>query len=1012
MSDDTKRGIGHYFATVLNLRPEEGRRVAIILGASFFLGSSLVFFYTASNAIFLTTFDISALPYIYIANAVLAVLFGILYSTVEKRTSFNQLLTIINIIMTLVTLLLWGALDWGNGSVIIFLSMTWFRLLYIYTRLGLLEVAALSFDVRQAKRIFTLVALGLMIAFILGGLLTPAITNFVDTNDLILISALSLIAYTVILSRTLSELTGDNSQKKTEEQSEEPPLPLTELLRDKFVLAILGIKTMATLVGFVTEYAFFQQAATHYVSEEELASFLGIFMGITMMAMIIIAAIFAGRYISRYGIRITLATTPFLILFTALLSGIYGTFLGQNTIFFFLIASVMAVNQITEKSFFAPAVAILYQPLPPLKRRSIIVVSEGWFSSVALLLSGFLLLLFGLLSNADIMLFVYLLVGMGGVFLWISLYLYKLYRGQLKQVIEARFTRGIPFDSRIDFNFLTRELHQRNPGSSSGIFTLASPDEAINNDTQFLPDLLTHQMPQVQMEALRQIEKSTYFPASKIVKQMANSQTLPISIRGQAFITLSALGIHTIPRFEDVDADIQPYILIGSLRYGNGSRQQQETIQYIARLSEGKKSERLEAIRIMEESATRIPQFSDLLVKLIGDKDEEVQQAALQAAGGQLNPDLVDELITMLPTRQQRLPAVKALSQGSDQVAETLITNFETFSETSQQDIFHILGQIRTQKALKFLVSTMFAPQHDLNQAILTALRDAEYQHKQEKDVFAWIEETVESAQLIQSYLEMTLPDLLHNALEFELLNLKSQIFLLLGLIYDVETIKDIERFLIKKTPDATANALEMLEIIIPYKLRTIIFPVLEDEAPKNTHLETEEIYRSILNSPQIFNEWTQHCVHYATQHEEYSMLDLIEKVAILRSVPIFAHTPDQVLAEIAEYLVEGSAEAGTNIITKGEIGNRMYVIITGEVRIMEGDFDKTLGYRKAGDIVGEMALLDPAPRSATVTAFTDVRYFSLSKDVLYDLMAHRPEIIQSILRVLVQRLRTASNVI
>ena len=141
-------------------------------------------------------------------------------------------------------------------------------------------------------------------------------------------------------------------------------------------------------------------------------------------------------------------------------------------------------------------------------------------------------------------------------------------------------------------------------------------------------------------------------------------------------------------------------------------------------------------------------------------------------------------------------------------------------------------------------------------------------------------------------------------------------------------------------------------------------------------------------------------------------MLDLIEKVAILRSVPIFAHTPDQILAEIAEYLVEGSAEAGTNIINEGESGNRMYVIITGEVRLVQGDSDKTLGYRKVGDIVGEMALLDPALRSATVSAFTDVRYFSLTKDVLYDLMAHRPEIIQSIMRVLIQRLRTAGNVI
>ena len=75
-----------------------------------------------------------------------------------------------------------------------------------------------------------------------------------------------------------------------------------------------------------------------------------------------------------------------------------------------------------------------------------------------------------------------------------------------------------------------------------------------------------------------------------------------------------------------------------------------------------------------------------------------------------------------------------------------------------------------------------------------------------------------------------------------------------------------------------------------------------------------------------------------------------------------------------------------------------------GLVRVHDGN--TTLRKLGAREIVGEMAVLDPAPRSATVTAETETSYFVLDADMLHDLMNTHPEVNQAIIKVLVQRIR------
>lgn len=134
----------------------------------------------------------------------------------------------------------------------------------------------------------------------------------------------------------------------------------------------------------------------------------------------------------------------------------------------------------------------------------------------------------------------------------------------------------------------------------------------------------------------------------------------------------------------------------------------------------------------------------------------------------------------------------------------------------------------------------------------------------------------------------------------------------------------------------------------------------------------------------------------------------IIERVMILNSVPLFAQTPDAILAEVATVLEDVRVQAGASIFELGDVGTSMYVIARGRVRVHDGA--RTLNELGEREVFGEMAALDPAPRSATVTALEETSLFRLEQRALYDLVADRFEVAHGIIRILSQNLRTRTR--
>jgi hypothetical protein len=264
--------------------------------SSFLLGVSLVLYYSASNAIFLTRYGFVELPYVYIVNGLLVIAFGIGLAFLGRRVRFRAQTLVVNFFLAATILVLWAGVRAGGSHAVIFVAAAWFRLLFIYTTLGLWELAARLFDIRQAKRLFALVGLGVMLAAIIGGVLTPVIVGAVGTVNLLLLAAAFLGLYALSLSGILRSVNETRREARRNRRE-----GLGPLVRDRYTRVIFGLKTFSVLTAYLIEYLFYQQASRHFPGQKSLAGFLGTFTGVTTLVMVLVSALLTGRLMASRG---------------------------------------------------------------------------------------------------------------------------------------------------------------------------------------------------------------------------------------------------------------------------------------------------------------------------------------------------------------------------------------------------------------------------------------------------------------------------------------------------------------------------------------------------------------------------------------------------------------------------------------------------------------------------------------------------------------------------------------
>src|SRR5512147_2679932 len=126
-----------------------------------------------------------------------------------------------------------------------------------------------------------------------------------------------------------------------------------------------------------------------------------------------------------------------------------------------------------------------------------------------------------------------------------------------------------------------------------------------------------------------------------------------------------------------------------------------------------------------------------------------------------------------------------------------------------------------------------------------------------------------------------------------------------------------------------------------------------------------------------------------------------------LRKSPLFEGLSDEELQRLMDMAEPRSLRAGEILIRQGELGDTAYVVISGEFEVQKqaGQSLIKIDVRNPGDVVGEMALLSQAPRSATVIAKTDAETLCIPKDAFEKLLASSTTAAMAVLHWVMARL-------
>ena len=130
--------------------------------------------------------------------------------------------------------------------------------------------------------------------------------------------------------------------------------------------------------------------------------------------------------------------------------------------------------------------------------------------------------------------------------------------------------------------------------------------------------------------------------------------------------------------------------------------------------------------------------------------------------------------------------------------------------------------------------------------------------------------------------------------------------------------------------------------------------------------------------------------------------------VSVLEQVEIFKKVPVSVLNELGKQVVISQLGSDARIITQGEKGSSMYVILSGEVKVHDKEY--TIAFIKEGNFFGEFSLLDEEPRSLSVSTVTPSVIGNIKQADFYTVLNKYPDITRDIIKVMLQRLRNQNH--
>ncbi|MDX1995515.1 MAG: Npt1/Npt2 family nucleotide transporter [bacterium] len=1055
--------VSRRFAQLFNVQPKEESLVFLLISFFFFLGAAYLAFETAAYALFIETFGAQNLGYTYIAIAVGVSVIAYVYLKLTDWIPLRRLLVINLVSLLVITLLLRLGMEITESRWLRFVLPVWEMGLTNLGNVAFWGVVGRIFDVRQSKRLSGVVGSGRWFAAVAGGLTIPLLVSDIGTENLLFVAA-GGVALAIPILITLLRRYPDAFDVETRlvmPESQRTQEAANQLLRNRYIVLIFIVHFIWAGSIFFVDNIFFRQASAQYTNAAQLAGFTSQIAAVSGLLTLFMTLFLSGRLLTRYGLAGGLLLMPLLITLILAVLTLAGAASASAAVLLAIVTILQIVVRVTHNGVMVPAQRVLAQPLPPAQGTRVSAINAGYIEPISAGAAGVLLLV--LTSNFGFdtveLAAAYLLIGLAWI--GVSVLLMRAYPQALSQAIaKRRFGEaGLQVEDSVSMAVLHVGLNDPHPEAVIYTLNLIEQTEALPSMELRLASMLSHPSPDVRRDVLGRIRRHEFRGALPAVEALLVNETKP-EVKAAALSTLAALGERdafekVAVELNNTDPVIQRGAMVGLLQSGGLDGILLAGQKLTGMLSAPQPSERESGVRILGDVG--ISNFYQPIVPLLNDPEKTVRRTALVAAGKINHPRLWSRVVEGLASTETHTAAAAALVAGG----EAVIPNIrEAYLRPHQQRamkvrLVRVCGRIRGQAAMDFLDSLLEAPDSEVRSAVYNALSACGYRTSDlariRQQLRAEAEYAVHLLAILNDLGDAAPTGLVRDALHYQLRQGRERLLLLLSFVYDSTAMLRAREAFNYGAPRQRAYALEAVDTLLPKDMKPLVLPLLEEASPaqKLAHLTTlfpqqrctpEDRLLELLDSP---SPWMQMTALYAAGQmnstalqpaiaaaanssdlviqetarwalarlntpaitkDTQPMLTTIEKVIILKSVSMFAETPDEVLIEVASLLEEIRLKAGERLFEKGDLGNSMYMVVTGKMRVHDGD--RLLNYRQAREVFGEMALLDPEPRVASVTAEEDTLLFRLDQEPFYDLMADRVEVVRGIMRVITGNLR------
>ncbi|MDQ4141530.1 MAG: NTP/NDP exchange transporter, partial [Bacteroidota bacterium] len=376
---------------LLNIKPTEARLVKQLFFVQFFLGVATSFLLTGALTLFLTTYPVKELPWVFLLTAALLFLANSIYARLEAKLSAKKLLQVVILFSLGSILFTWIEATFFRFTWLPFFVSAWNMVVYMVVGYAFWGMAAIIFNVRESKRIFSVVGSGDIPAKIIG---YSAVAALAPLIGIINVFGIALIAFGIgyyflsKLQHPIINNTPDHSHHGHSATHEHTSL-VSRFFHNNLILVIAIWSFLGFTIYSLLDYTFLTEVKAKYSSSQELASFLGIFFAGGRVIAMFLKLLFSSRVINRLGLTNALLITPAVLLIITSFILITGT--DENAILI-TFGIMVLFSEILKSTVQDPSFFVLFQPLDPHARLKGHLITKGYtmpFSLLAVSLFAF-----------------------------------------------------------------------------------------------------------------------------------------------------------------------------------------------------------------------------------------------------------------------------------------------------------------------------------------------------------------------------------------------------------------------------------------------------------------------------------------------------------------------------------------------------------------------------------------------------------------------------------------------